>query len=285
MTNEMETQHKNNRSFLRYFVLILILTGLSAAIAYAASFLIKKEWRAEAYVGAPTANSLGNYYSLSSMYQFVSGKPTDTTPMDFVYREFKKQAGSYDVVVDFWRNTDFYKQKQTGENVFDQQELERLANSLGFTPQQAINGLSEKIGDRVSLTLGSPKQATELLSDFVDYVNLKTRSVVYNELIYRWKVLFDEVKKAGELNVGNMQKNNTYVSVEDWQGKLKLMQSVTPLDDQLIGYRYFKKPTTTVQATSPDRVLWGLIGAGLGGIISGFIIYMLARRKKTSKKL
>ncbi|MGC7560465.1 LPS chain length-determining protein [Pasteurella sp. PK-2025] len=282
MTNQMENQQRKHRTFTRYVFLFFILTGLSALVAYAASFLVKKEWRAEAYVGAPTINVLGNYYSLSSMYELVSGKKNELSPTELAYREFKKQAMSHDVITQFWKNTDFYRQKQTGESVFDQQELERLSKSFGFSTEQVLNSVNGSMGDRISLTLGSPKQATELLGDFVDYVNLQTRNVVYNELIYRWKVLFDEVKKAGEFNLGNLQKNNGIVSAEDWQGKLKLMQSVNPLDDQFVAYRYFKKPTTSVNYTSPNRVLWAVIGAGIGLLMSLLIISVFSRLRKNA---
>ncbi|MDP9499345.1 LPS chain length-determining protein [Bisgaard Taxon 45] len=269
---QVDNKHKMQRTFLSSISLVLGTTLLGAIVAYGSSYLKSKTWLAEAHVSAPDVALLGNYYALSSTYQFIKNKENPQSDTDIAYQEFTKQITSEEVIRHFWESTEYYKQKQTGETHIDLALLEKLTKAIKFKSTQ--NGFV----DKVTLELENPKFATELLSSFIDQVNLETRKTAYSNLITQWKVLFEQVKKAAEFNLG---KNGvSSLASEDWHGKLQMMRSVSPLDEQFSAYRYLKKPTQPMIYVSPNRQCWGVIGASIGLILALFILAFLNLRRR-----
>ncbi|PJG84204.1 chain-length determining protein [Caviibacterium pharyngocola] len=252
----------------KQFFIVLILTALFALGGYGASYFSKQFWRAEAEIVAPTTNELGNYYSLFSIYQLISGeKAAASESSKRVFHEFQRQLAAYDNISGFWQNSALYKQQVTGNTQNDGMLLDELVRRVSFsreTPESAA---------KISLESDNPKQAVELLLGLMEYTNYVTRSVVYNELIAQWKDLFNQVNSATQLKSGQQ------ADAQDWQGKLNMMKSVSALDNNLIAYRYMKKPMLPIYATYPDRYLWAVIG-GAGGLVFGLLLILLFPSKR-----
>ncbi|MCP6559575.1 polysaccharide chain length modulation protein, partial [Klebsiella pneumoniae] len=54
--------------------------------------------------------------------------------MDQAYKEFIMQQGSWDTRRDFWLQTDYYKQRQSGNARADAALLDDLINNIQFMP-------------------------------------------------------------------------------------------------------------------------------------------------------
>lgn len=91
--------------------------------------------------------------------------------------------------------------------------------------------------DNVSLIAENAEEAQKLLADFIPLVNTQARDKLNADLIAKWKVLFQQIKTASELNINGKQGS------QDWAAKLQMMRSVQPLDNQLTAYRLVKSPT------------------------------------------
>ena len=65
-----------------------------------------------------------------------------------------------------------------------------------------------------------------------------------------------------------------------WENKLKMMQSVSPLDNQLVAFRFVQMPK--IEAVPFDYIKWIGGGAGAGFILSLIMILLFSvGRKKT----
>ncbi|MGR6981745.1 Wzz/FepE/Etk N-terminal domain-containing protein [Testudinibacter sp. P27/CKL/0425] len=250
--------------------LILLLVLLSSAVAYAlTAFVMKPSWRAEAYIEVPQESQLGNYYALYNMYQLIEAKPSEQpseveSPLpQTIFQQFKQQVKAYDVLKNFWLQSDYYKQMLNGDKVHDDALLERLIAAISLTEGNARNNSNDKI----ELTLDNPKQAAELLTAFMAYANLSTRQAEYGNLIAKWKNLFDRVTLAANHNLGHDQQGQL-VSAAVWQSKLAMMTSVQPLDNQFNAFHYLKTPVQPLTPHSPNQMLW-ILSAGFIGLLLG----------------
>ncbi|VEB23520.1 Wzz/FepE/Etk N-terminal domain-containing protein [Avibacterium volantium] len=264
----MQSQNAAKKSFI-----IILVTIIFALAGYGASFLQKPQWKAEAKIYQPTTNQLGNYYALASMYQFIQGKnEPETLLVNKVYDEFKRQLSAYDNIRQFWLESSYYKQRETGNAQNDEALLEQLVKTVKFST--ALKGQAETL----SIQLDNPKQALEMLNAFIAQSNLAAREVIYNELIGQWKNLFNQVNNAAQLKLGATLQGNA-LGTQDWQGKLNMMKSVNPLDNNLSAYRYLKSPT---QPLNPERsvLYWVLCAVGLGLVVGMFLANTFTRKTK-----
>lgn len=250
--------------------LILLLVLLSSAVAYAlTAFVTKPSWRAEAYIEAPQESQLGNYYALYNMYQLIEAKQSEQpsaveNPLpQTIFQQFKQQVKAYDVLKNFWLQSDYYNQMLNGDKTHDDALLERLISAISLTEGNARNNSN----DKVELTLDNPKQAAELLTAFIAYANLSTRQAEYGNLIAKWKNLFDRVTLAANHNLGQDQQGQL-VSAAVWQSKLAMMTSVQPLDNQFNAFHYLKTPVQPLTPNSPNQMLW-ILSAGFIGLLLG----------------
>ncbi|AZI13878.1 LPS chain length-determining protein [Avibacterium paragallinarum] len=263
------------QSIKKYSIVILI-TFIFIVVGYGVSLLEKTQWKSEAQIFQPTTNELGNYYALASMYQFIQGKVLSEEHLtQKVYEEFKRQLTSYDNIRRFWQQTPYYKQKETGNIQADRILLEELVKAVKFST--ALRGTA----DSLTLQLDNPKQAFEMLNAFIAYTNLSARQVIYSELIGEWKTLFNQVDSAAQLNLGSLLQGDA-IGIQDWQGKLKMMRAVSPLDNNLIAYRYLKTPSQPLQS-EPFSLFWIFIG-GLVGILVGIITVKVIENRKRKFK-
>ena len=92
---------------------------LFAAIVLVYTFFARQEWSATAITDRPTVNMLGGYYSQQQFLRNLDIKADlasvdQPSAMDEAYKEFIMQLASWDTRRDFWLQTDYYKQRQSG---------------------------------------------------------------------------------------------------------------------------------------------------------------------------
>ena len=263
--------------------LIFLCVALFGGIGFGASYLMKQKWTSEAHIYQPITAELGNYYPYSSMYKLLSGsnanegEATEAILLQ-TYQELKRQISSYDTVVLFWENNDYYKQQVTGDTAKDQALLNELVENTVF-----IEGNESKNQPtRVLLTLDNPKRAVELLLMYINYANLSARNVLYSDFMVRWRTLSDQVNVSAQMNLPAVQ-NGHIINSEGWQAKFKMMSAVTPkFDNKLQAFRYLKAPTLLPQ-TQPNRILWASIG-GIFGFLFGCALVLVLNLRKTRKR-
>ncbi|WP_439240668.1 chain-length determining protein [Lonepinella sp. BR2474] len=253
---------------------ILFFTALFAVAGYGGSYAMKEQWKVDVEVRQPKVEQLGNYFALFDMYQLVSGNKAKAEEQkdtaNIVFNSFKQQVQGYDNLAKFWSNSDFYKQRQTGIEEKDNAFLQDLIANTTF-----VEGNPDRhIPDRISVTLDNPKQAAQQLDNFVKYTNYVTQQSLYNELIAKWKTLFNQVNLAAQQSTDNAAQNEL-----SWKGKLNMMKSVSPLDNQLMTFDYLKSPSQP-QVASPDRLLWASVGGAFGFLLGLLLALIFAGRKQ-----
>ncbi|MCQ9121033.1 hypothetical protein BKG95_02730 [Rodentibacter pneumotropicus] len=256
-------------SYLKTLKTLLISTALFGVIGYASSYWIKPEWKTEAEITHPTLSELGNYFSLFSMYQLIQGKDNAESKIsELVYQNFTEQLVSYDNLKNFWENSPYYKQKISEDTTKNTQLLDDLIKNTRFQPLSYNSG-------KIILTLNEAEESQTQLFSLLDNNNIITRKVMYDDLILRWKNLFTQVKTAAELNLSNIPYGSS-IERQDWQGKLEMMKSVNPLDDNFTAFHFIKSPQ---QPEAKGRYSWGGIGAGIGLLLGLFSILFRRERK------
>lgn len=276
LMNSPQPPHKKS-SFLGALVKnVLILTacvGLGAGAGFGLAGTQTPMWQSTMKFEAPTIVELGNYYSLATTYALVQGDKmaeVEQTITQKSYNEFKRNLNSADQLKRYLVDSDIVKQQASAKNLPIDTVAQQTALAFHFDEPKA----------QLSVTLENPENAKKLLADFVSFSTLQTRSILNNELIQKWKVLFQQVKQASEHNLGTVQIGEQ-VAKQDWSGKLNVMKSVKALDDQLVAYRVLQSPSSPTEPHSPDKSLWLMIGA-LSGLVFGlFCVALLSFRRKS----
>lgn len=270
-----EVQAAKNPSFFATVVKNLLLltacVGMGTGAGWGLAEIQKTQWRSEAQFEQPMSIDLGNYYALASTYallQGATGEVVDKTIREQSFTEFKHNLASTDAQALFLSQSPIVQKRA---------ELRRLPVPLvvqDFVAQFQF----DRNANRISLTLDDPEIARQLLTDFIAFSTLRTRSILNADLVEKWKVLFQQVKSAAENNLGAIQLGSQ-VAQQDWNGKLNLMKSVQPLDDKLVAYRLVESPSTAQKPHSPDKWFWAAIGAVSGLIIGLFSISLFRVRR------
>lgn len=257
--------------FYRFLVLILF-TAIGAGLGYCLSYSQPEKWKVTAQFEQPNVPDLGNYYSLLSTYHFLSSSTPELSnqtvqkeSVEQVYEEFKRNLNSADLLQAYLLENEVVKLKAQVEKKSTAIVAAELVEQFSFQKDVATSA------DNLSLTLENAEDAQKLLTDFIPRVNTQAREKLNADLIAKWKVLFQQIKTASELNVG--AKGN-----QDWAAKLQMMRSVQPLDNQLKAYRLVRSPAIPLKAESPDRLFWLMIGA-LSGLLIGFVLSFAVRAK------
>lgn len=260
----MQTSPKSSgfAPFLTMFFSLLLGIGLGVLFAYNQPTY----WKATARFESPKVSDLGNYYSLLQTYTLVqndgkSDPELEQKAIEIVYTEFKKSLNAPDVRLQFLNNHPIIKQIAAAYNKPVEQLATELATKIEFEPQN----------EALSFALINPAQATVLLNEFIAFHTEKTRLALNNDLISKWKFLFQNVKQSAEANLG-----------ESWQAKLNLMRSVQPLDNNLTPYHLRQAPLTESKPGLPEKLgYYGGIGGGFG-LIFGLFICLLYRSRPRS---
>lgn len=278
MQQTIHIQPSKQPSFFGAFVKnVLILTacvGIGAGAGFGLAGSQTPMWQSTMKFEAPTIVELGNYYALATTYALVQGDKMADVEQNLTqksYREFTRNLHSADQLKRYLVASETVKQQATVKNLPIDTVAQQTATAFKF----------DEPTSQLSVTLENPEKAKKLLSDFVDFTTLQTRAILNNELIQKWKVLFQQVKQASEHNLGTVQIGEQ-IAQQDWTGKLKLMKSVKPLDDQLVPFRVLQSPSSPTEPHSPDKPLWLMIGA-LSGLVFGlFCVSLLSFRRKSA---
>ncbi|QLB18251.1 LPS chain length-determining protein [Mannheimia granulomatis] len=260
------------RTLFYRLLVILLLTAIGAAVGYGASYSQTEKWKVTAQLEQPAVPDLGNYYSLLSTYTFLNTNNQEANlqkdVVAEVYAEFKRNLTSADLLQNYLAQTEAVKLKAQLENKSATMMASQLATQFSFEKDSAVSA------DTFSLISENPEEAQKLLNEFILLANLQAREKLNADLIAKWKVLFQQIKAAAELNLGAKQSTN------DWSAKLQMMRSVQPLDNVLTTYRLVKSPSIPLNPISPDRWFWLMIGA-LSGLVIGFILSFAVKARKS----
>lgn len=252
--------------FLSFFVSLLcavIGAGIGAFFAQHLPHYVKVSARFE----APKIADLGNYYSLLQTYTLVQndGKTTPTleqSAVETAYAEFQKALAAPDVKRAFLANHPTVKQIAEVYHQPVEPFAEVLAEKLVF----------DLPSNTLRFSLVNPTQATQVLNDFIALHTDRTRQLLNNDLISKWKFLFQSVKQSADANLG-----------EIWHAKLKMMLSVQPLDNQLTPYRFQQTVLAEKQSPFSEAFIYKLlIGGGLGLLLGLFISLIFSRASRTA---
>lgn len=301
-----ENYSSNNSSVgikaLVYTTFVLLLcTLIGGAIGWGSSYLKTPQWRTTAKFETPSISNLGNYYSLFSTYDFLKGdnhtsyvllkneeenftlvpQKTQTSEDNVkteVYDTFKQNLTSEDLLNKFLKSNSTIKLIAQANN----QDLDTTAKQIAT--RFSFRAGAKDIADSLSLTLESPQQAKVLLTQFINFANKQTRIDLNKELIVKWKVLFKQVQSAVDNKLG-ATKQEGKVAKEDWEGKLKLMKTVKPLDDKLVAFNVVQTPDVPSSPVSPNKLLWAMIGGVAGLLVGCFIaLAMTFKRRRNENK-
>lgn len=259
--------------FIKGLIITICVGAVGALVGYGATYAMKEQWRVEVEIQPPKVEQLGNYYALDSMYQLISENKTALEAnaaqqvSEKVYQNFKQLFQSYDYLANFWKNSQFYQQRQTNIAERDEALLQQLIESTQFSAGDA----SKNQPDRILLTLDNPKQALELMVLFVNDINNSNRKLVYQDLIVKWKTLFNQVNLAA-------QNENQPAQGMNWSAKLNMMKSVSPLDDHLLSFNVIKSP---MQPKEPlqNPLLWTAVGGAIGLLLGLLLALLFGKRK------
>ena len=166
----------------------IIGMGLAfALIALAYTFFARQEWSATAITDRPTVNMLGGYYSQQQFLRNLDIKADlasvdQPSAMDEAYKEFIMQLASWDTRRDFWLQTDYYKQRQSGNARADAAMLDDLINNIQFMPGDAVRNTN----DSVKLIAETAPDANNLLRQYIAFASQRAARHLNDELKGAW---------------------------------------------------------------------------------------------------
>lgn len=170
-------------------IISIVVMFILVSLGY--SFLVKQEWSSTAITDKPTANLLGNYVLqqqfLRSLDQDISTQtqimatPAATVMAD-VYDEFLLQLGAYDTRREFWLQSDYYKQRQVGEDGADAFLLDELIDKIQYTPRDDKKVFNESI----KLIAETAADAAQLLRQYVVFASDRAVKNLNTELQSTW---------------------------------------------------------------------------------------------------
>jgi lipopolysaccharide biosynthesis protein WzzE len=160
---------------------------LFALIVLIYTFFARQEWSATAITDRPTVNMLGSFYS---QQQFLRNLDVKVNPassdqpsvMDESYKEFIMQLASWDTRRDFWLQTDYYKQRKSGNARADAALLDDQINDIQFTPGEPLKNTN----DSVKLVAETAQDANNLLRQYVAFASERAAGHLNDELKGAW---------------------------------------------------------------------------------------------------
>ncbi len=164
-----------------------------AALVY--TFFARQEWSATAITDKPTVNMLGSYYSqqqfLSNLDARASQVALDTpSAMDEAYKEFIMQLSSWDTRRDFWNQTDYFRQRQSGNSKADAALLDELIDNIQFT----AGDITRNLNDSVKLVAETAPDANNLLRQYVAFASQRAATHLNDELKGAWVARATQMK-------------------------------------------------------------------------------------------
>ncbi|MGL4726559.1 MAG: ECA polysaccharide chain length modulation protein [Scandinavium sp.] len=166
---------------------IVGIAFLFALIVLIYTFFARQEWSATAITDRPTVNMLGGYYSQQQFLRNLDIKAnlasTDQpSVMDESYKEFIMQLASWDTRREFWLQTDYYKQRKSGNARADAALLDDQINDIVFTPGDVL----KNVNDSVKLVAETAPDANNLLRQYVAFASERAAGHLNDELKGAW---------------------------------------------------------------------------------------------------
>lgn len=166
---------------------IIGIAVIFSMIALLYTFLAKQEWSATAITDNPTVNKLEPYYTQQQFLRSQDLRASIATAdqpsvRDGAYKAFIQQLSAYDTRREFWLQTEYYKQRLTGDSRPDAALLDELVNNILFTlgdPAQGIN-------DSVKLVAETAADANDLLRHYVVFASDRAAEYLNGELSGSW---------------------------------------------------------------------------------------------------
>ena len=250
---------------MRKFILSFLFMIIGGGLGFAGAHFHPTKWQVSAQFETPKMSELGNYFSLFSTYSLVSGDAdaVDATKIErkatnSAYHEFTKILSSPAQLMAFLNQSDFVKARAKVEN----QTIQQIASHFKFSQENNL--------DQLTLSSFEREEVDQLFVEYIRYVNNQARQTLNNELITKWKSLFEQVKNAADAKID-----------VSWENKLKMMQSVSPLDNQLVAFRFVQMPK--IEAVPFDYIKWIGGGAGAGFILSLIMILLFSVGRKKAE--
>ncbi|ADO50477.1 ECA polysaccharide chain length modulation protein [[Enterobacter] lignolyticus] len=168
---------------------------LFALVVLVYTFFARQEWSATAITDRPTVNMLGGYYSQQQFIRNLDNKINQAaaeppTVMDEAYKEFIMQLASWDTRRDFWLQTDYYKQRMSGNARADAALLDELISDILYTPGDAAKSVS----DSVKLVAETAPDANNLLRQYVAFASQRAAGHLNEELKGAWAARTTQLK-------------------------------------------------------------------------------------------
>jgi Chain length determinant protein len=166
---------------------IIGVAFLFALIVLAYTFFARQEWSATAITDRPTVNMLGGFYSQQQFLRNLDVKVNPTSAdqpsvMDEAYKEFIMQLAAWDTRREFWLQTDYYKQRKSGNARADAALLDDQINDIQFTPGDPLKNLN----DSVKLVAETAADANNLLRQYVAFASERAAGHLNDELKGAW---------------------------------------------------------------------------------------------------
>lgn len=160
---------------------------LFAVIALVYTFFARQEWGATAITDRPTVNMLGSYYSQQQFLRNLDARTYTAAQdvpsvMDETYKEFIMQLSSWDTRRDFWNQTDYYRQRQSGNSKADAALLDELIGNIQFTP----GDITRNLNDSIRLVAETAPDANNLLRQYVAFASQRAATYLNDELKGAW---------------------------------------------------------------------------------------------------
>ncbi|PJG86335.1 hypothetical protein [Conservatibacter flavescens] len=256
----IQTKAKAPWGMRSLFIVLFILLG--GIVGGGFGYLHPNKGMTEAKIEAPRIADLNNYFSLFSTYRLVNddAKMSDEAVSEFVYQEFLKQLNSSELLKNYLREHDFIEvlTKVTGNST--DQEVQNVSALFHVETHANVTTIYLKnLTNNISVS-------EDMIKGLLRAAGEQTKTLLYADLIGKWRNLFQQVKNAADNNLGDL-----------WKGKLQMMMSVQPLDDQLSAYRIVEGPTF-LQPAMPNMLYWGAIGSCLG-LVLGFLLSLIFVRR------
>lgn len=166
---------------------IIGIAFLFALIVLVYTFFARQEWSATAITDRPTVNMLGGFYSQQQFLRNLDIKANlvsadHPSVMDESYKEFIMQLASWDTRREFWLQTDYYKQRKSGNARADAALLDDQIDDIQFTPGDPLKNLN----DSVKLVAETAPDANNLLRQYVAFASQRAAGHLNDELKGAW---------------------------------------------------------------------------------------------------
>lgn len=248
---------------------LILLAAIGAGLGAATAYYQPKQWQVQAQFKAPKMETLGNYFSLLSTYGLVSGdtEAADISKMerkvaDTAFALFSQNLTASEPRIAFFSSQPSVQLRANLEGLSAQSFAQKLTQQLKVVPN----------GNTLDVTFSSYNLAdvNNLFGEYLEVVNTDTRTSLNNELISKWKALFQQVKTAADAKLD-----------ASWENKLNIMKSVQPLDNNLVAFS-FSKQILLSPAPQPYLLCAGL--GAISGFVMGLIALLLNIRKTKQEK-